>query len=717
MQIAKRYQDELPRLKKNVEKSFEYFQPNYERYHAFRKFVFETSLTSDDIALLSELEKPQLEFNMLESYISRLRGEFSKQEPSINVEASDGQPVNPATIAVVEGHFRSILADANKDSFEYDVYTDLLSGGFSVIKVWTEYANEMSFNQVIRLGRVFDPTMCGFDITARLPHKGDGKYCFDNYAKNVDEFRDEFGTGFKIDSLKFSKQIGGFNWSYSIKDEDILLLCDYYERKDRSAKIVQLVNGQVMKVDEYEQFLERWKNSGMIQQPPAVKGKSRTTMIPTICRYQLIENQVIDYVETDFRYLPRIFVDGNSILMRDGTNGQVKQMTRPYVYHARGQQRLINFAGQTLANELENMVQHKWKVAKESIPPEYADAYTNNQVPNVVVYNAYSDRIPQEPLPAPQEVVRTPAPPEIMNTFATGGQVIQSILGSYDAALGINDNQLSGVAIVEGATQSNATAMPYVVGFLQGLNQAALITLDLMPKYCVTPRTLPIVRPDGKRDYVPINQPGGIQLNYDTNALNVRVEAGVNFAVQKSRALQQIIALCNASPLFAQFINQMGLEVLLDNLEIRGLDQLKVLAQQFMQQLKQQQAQAMQQPNPMVMKAKIEAAKFQHQVQQDQTENQFRTAEIINDANANTNDRMKIVLEQQQAGVKDSVQMAKAQAETYKTAAELALKGVDQHHRHSMETVGQVHQHQMDELNLAHQVNQSQQSTGANANG
>ncbi len=691
MPVAQRYQDDLERIKKNVKKSYEYNKPNCERFWEFKQFVFASSLSGDDIAVLQELGKPELEFNVLEAYISRLRGEYSKQEPSITVSAAQGKPVNPQTIAVVEGHLRAILQEANNDSFEYEIYTDLLTGGFSVMKVWTEYANEMSFNQVIKWGRSFDPTMCGFDITARKPHKGDGQYCFENYPKTVDEFKSEFGN-FNLDNIKFSQNIEGFNWSYRTQSkDDILLLSDYYEKKERKAKIVQLANNQVMTTDDYDEFVESWRASGKIQQPPKPVGKSRNSTVPTVCRYQTIENQIIDYEETDYRYLPYVFIDGNSIMLRNGTDGAAQQMTRPYVYHAKGQQKLINFAGQSLANELENMVQHKWKVAKESITPEYSDALTNNQVPNVVIYNAFADTEQQIPVPPPQEVMRTPAPPEIMNTFATGSQMIQSILGSYDASLGINDNQLSGVAIVEGATQSNAAAMPYVVGVLQGFSQAAQITVDLLPKYAVTPMTLPIVLPDGKKSFVPINQQNGISIDYDSNALSVTVEAGVNFAIQKSRALQQIIALTQASPLFAQFINQEGLGVLLDNLEIRGVDQLKEASKDFMQQLKQHQQQQSQQPNPAVMKVQQEQQKMQMTAQQNQVENQLRSGEIANDAQANDNDRLKIMLQARQAGQEAMVQINKAQTEQYAKAVDLALQTGDQHHRHTKEAIELTH--------------------------
>src|ERR1700722_5670083 len=190
MDVAQKHQDQLERLKKKVEQSWEYFGENYARFNYFRKFVFQTSLSQDDISLLKFQKKPQLEFNVLEAFISRLRGEFSKQEPSIEVTAGDEEPIDVNTINVVQGHVKHILCDANKDGCEYNVYTDTLSGGFSVIKVWTEYAHEKSFNQVIRMGRVYDPVMCGFDPMARLSHKGDGQYCFELFPKTKDEFQE-----------------------------------------------------------------------------------------------------------------------------------------------------------------------------------------------------------------------------------------------------------------------------------------------------------------------------------------------------------------------------------------------------------------------------------------------------------------------------------------------------------------------------------------------
>ena len=50
--------------------------------------------------------------------------------------------------------------------------------------------------------------------------------------------------------------------------------------------------------------------------PPSTIGKPRKTMIDTICRYRVIENQVLEYEETDFSHLPLVFIDGHSLMIK-----------------------------------------------------------------------------------------------------------------------------------------------------------------------------------------------------------------------------------------------------------------------------------------------------------------------------------------------------------------------------------------------------------------
>jgi len=697
MEVAKRHQEQLERIKKNVKNSYESFKPNYDRFNEFRRFVFETSLTQDDVTLLTDISKPQIEFNVSEAYISRLMGEFSKQEPSIKVAAEDESQADPTTVHVVEQHLRHILRDNKNHHVRWEIMKDLYSGGFSIGKLWTDYAHPMSFHQVINFDRAFDPCLCGFDQIARFSHKGDGRFCFELMPYEVEDFKEQ-NPHINTDKISFNRQFAGYNWSYLNGNEKILLVADYYEKKKRDVKIVQLADDRVLTLKEYEAMMDAW---GDVAQIPAIKGKPRWTQLETVCRYRCIETEVIEYTETDFTFFPLVFFDGNSIMLKNPkTSGAVQQMTRPYVYHAKGAQKLKNFAGITLANEMENIVQHKFMIAKEALPKEqdWLAAYKDIQKPSNMVFNAFFEQDPDKPIPMPiREVQRVPTPPEVIQTFASTDSLIQNILGSYDASLGINDNQLSGVAIIEAATQSNAAAMPYVVGFLQGLQRVAEIIIDLIPKYYTTPRTIPVMGIDGKADYVKINQQDGVDMFYDTNALNVRVEAGVSFQIQKSRALQQLIALQQASPLFAQFMNEKGLSVLLDNIEIRGIDQLKLMVEDWQQELAKQKEMAMQQQqqemqnNPIVQRNKIEMAKLQQKGQEMQFEQQKAQTQFQIDAEKLKNDQMKLMADVAIAQDSGLTQRIKAEAERFSKQIDLAIKKKDMHHRHLKEAIETHH--------------------------
>lgn len=620
--LSERVKDQLKPIKEKIQTSYVAFKENNDRFKDYMQFVFHTSLKPDTRNKLSILQKPAVEVNIVEAIISRLRGEFAKQEPTFNVMAAEGLPIAKLTpqllqtIEAVENHLREILSDTYNDNLRYNLYTDGLAGGFSVAKVYTDYVNEMSFEQKIMVKRVFDPTLTYFDPLARESHKGDGRYCGELYPLERKEFIEYFGEDV-ANRIKYNRGLGNFQWTYKNQDIDVILVADHYEKKIKKVTLYRLSNGHTITKDKYEQLLEDWEESGTLLQPPIVLEK-RKSYVETICRYRLCDTEVLDYIETDYKYLPLVFIDGNSVYLQHNESGATFQMTRPFVYHAKGLQEMLNFSFQTIGSEIENMVQHKFKVAVESVPNKYQEAYTNVQQADVLMYNAFHKENPQVPLPPPMEIQRTPTPPIVENMYNTGPRMLQNILGSYDSVLGIQGNQISGVAIQQGALQSNAAAIPYLMGFIKGMNRVSEIIIDLIPKYYVTPRSIPIKDIDGKRRYQIINDkdnPESISFNYNPSHLNVRVEPGINANIQKQVALDQIQRMMQGSEAFAAFINSMGLEVIIDNLDIRGSDALKKMAFDYMQQIRQQQEEAKGQPSPEQMAVQVQQEAVQSQTE------------------------------------------------------------------------------------------------------
>ncbi len=491
--------------------------------------------------------------------------------------------------------------------------------------------------------------MTGFDPLARESHKGDGQYCYQLFPKSREEFEEEYGKK-ACEGMKFARGVGPYSldWSYNQQDQEVVLVCEFFEKKKKKVKLVKLTNGHTVLKKHYEnELLPEWERREVVQQPPLIL-EERWTEIETIVRYRFCESQVLDHVETDYSILPLVFIDGNSVDIRETTSGIAYQMTRPYAYHAKGIQQLKNFAGQTIGAEIENMVQHKFIVSVEAIPEDYKDPYRDIQQAQTLLYNAFYKDNPDVRLDPPREVQRTPTPPIVESIFMGSDKVTQSILGAYDSVLGTNEQDVSGRAISNGAIQSSAASTPYLMGYIKGLNRIAQIMLDLIPKYYVTPRSLPIMTPDGKRSYQIINKleevdeqgreivdPNNIKLSYQPHEFNIQVSAGVNTAIQKQVAIDQIIKMMGTSELFAQFINTEGLETLLDNLEIRGIDEMKAKAAQFMEGLKKQQQEASQKEDPMqeMVKAEleIEMAKIEQRKEESEANTQIKTAQIAVD--------------------------------------------------------------------------------------
>jgi hypothetical protein len=693
MELAEKHRDRLESLKDSVKRWHEYWQQNIIRFQQQKKFVYYSTISEDEKAALDDIGQPKIQCNIIEAFLSRICGEFSKQEPSMKVGSEVYTNDSSQMVDIVESHIRFAEDEARKNGVADEVLKDLAGGGYSALKIYTDYKNQKSFDQDIKWKRCYDPTLCGWDVLAQESDKSDGDCCFELFPKTEDEFKEMY-PDVRIDNIQFGGATAGFRWAYSNNKQKILLLCDYYEKKKKKIKIVRLSDNRVVAKKDYDDFVEKWNQAGITELPPAIV-EERMADDEVICRYRFIENQVLEYEETNYPGLPIVFVDCNSVMIQQSVEGATTQVTRSYGYNAIGAQKVANVALQSIANELQNSIQSKYMIAKEAIPPEYLQSYLDPQMPRLVVYKAFLDtegtKPGDVPLPPPREIQRPPMPPEFLQTLQMSFQLMQNILGSFDASLGINNNQLSGIAIVEGATQSNNAAMPMIVGYMRALNRIAQLYLDMIPKYYVTPRTIPVMLADGKKGYIEINGKNGPKLEYGKGELNIKIEPGVNSEIQKNRAIQLMAQVGQAFPIFAQFMGQKGLNVIIDNMDMRNIETLKDLSKQFEQEMAQQQQMAAQmqqqamQTNPQLINAKTQQQKVMIDAQQNQIENQLKASELSLTQQQADNDRLKILAEMQENERNNLVEMDKHETEKSRAAVDMAMKVADLSHRHTKE--------------------------------
>jgi hypothetical protein len=338
---------------------------------------------------------------------------------------------------------------------------------------------------------------------------------------------------------------------------------------------------------------------------------------------------------------------------------------------------------------------------EEAIPQQqdYKESITDPQRANTIVVRAYSENNPDKPIPTPiREVQYPPLPPEVMGTFNNSISIIQAILGSGSSNPQNNQDYISGKAIIEAVNVDNAAGMPYIVGYLAGLEQMARIHADLMPKYIVGRRTIPVVNKAAERIYQDVNQPGKPNLNYEVGALKVNIDAGVNFQVQKDKALQSIIGLTQANPKLAEFFSsEFGLPILTDNLTIYGADRLQEAVEKWIDAEKQKQQQMMQQQQQMmqqdprfikamadVQKVKLDEHELTMKEEQDQFERQVKVAELALEQEKVQNEAILVQHEAAQEEVNAAVQREKASAEIISHSLDAAAKMASIHHSQKM---------------------------------
>lgn len=706
--------DAIVRISENIKRSMNENFGNISRYNESREFIFKSTLSTKNRNSYSALNMPLLEFNISEAFLSRLRGEFAESEPGVTATIADDVKNTPELEQIrelVEGHLRYIFDEAKQNGVQISIFDEVTSGGFSVAKVYAKYEEGKTFRKKIVWEKCYDSTLTGFDVLARQSSKKDSEYCFELYPYPKDRFESTFNV--EIEDVNFSKSQEKFNWYYKIGDEEIVMVADYYEKKKVKTKIVELSNGQVINKKDHEKMVEEL-SLVTLEAPPIIINE-RELEEDKIVRYQLIGDTILTEEELENENtLGHVFFDGNSVVLN--CNGsRTELMNRPYLINCIGAQKLYNNLGVALADECQSLSKHKLLIAEESISPNYGDHITQPQKYDTLIYKAFYNNDPNKPNPPPVQMARAAFPPEMFALFQYVPTIFQNILGSYDASLGINNNQLSGVAILQGSIHSSYTAKPFINKYILSLNRIAEIILNLIPKVYVNEMSLPVITKEGENKYQQVNGQGQPSLKYDPSSLKIKVSAGAGFAAQQTQAMTQLIQLSQAMPIFAQFMNTKGLRILVDNLNIKGADLLKLMADEFMQELEQQKQMAMQQqqaqqgqPNPVMLREQNKQAELQLNAHKVDIQSQI--------------DASKLALEQENLQLKRAelagkveteqgymaLEQEKLDAQRASKIIEHTVKEIDQHHRHAKERT-QLHHKGVE---LHHKVSGNPHFTG-----
>lgn len=665
--------DLLERIRELVAQSHKHFELNYTSFLTSKTFVYKSTLLEDDINRLSATGRPQLKLNSTEAYVSRLLGEFESVKPSPNIR--ERNPLSqPAGIlgAVLIKLVEKVFYVSESTTLFYLNYANQLTGGWNVIKLYTDYENDETFSQIPKFKNVHDPCKVGFDPLARHPTKSDGAYAYEITELTVKDFKRQYPQARFDDTTD-----RGSLWSYS-SDTDVpmVAVCDFYEKEPYRYKVLELSDKTVVSEDKYKEIVEQAEASFLI--PPTVIRESRREAYHII-HYRLVKDCILEKNRNPYPELPLVFVDGNSAFLGG------EQLTRSYVYNAMDAQRAKNIFVNVFIDEALSLQKSTHLLSERALPSStaYRDYWVKPADRGLLIFNDLPKNPLESPIATPTILPRAPVPPEFLEFVRMAEKQFQFSLGAYDAEIGQGLNAVSGKAIIEGATASSAAAKPYFINFLITLQHLTKMILAVLPDIYTAQQSVEITLPDGKTKVVEVNDPSNpeaLPLNYRLIDLNIEVSAGANLAVQRQRNIEILISAARAIPaLQGIFDNPVVLkQLVLENLDLPGTGtvaaiidaQAKVAAEQP------------QQPNPVEISAQLEQKRLELMQEElrlkEEAQMSKNSLEIYKVRQNKQTLLLKMVHENDIEQAKLQMEMARLQAGRERDATELKMRVLQQ---------------------------------------
>jgi hypothetical protein len=522
-----------------------YFNENIVRGKDDMDFVLRDQWSAVERSEFNRLFKPAMQFNKLYDVTKKVVGEQRKNKPDLIVRSLTGKSTQEQ-INLRADLVRTISYQSQNDLVYQTAFKQALMMGFGAFEITLDYENPRSFNQVIRYELIPDVTRTSFDPTALKPHKGDGNFSSRQYVYTKEEFYATYPWVTNPVSYSDPRSLLDFQW----ETRDTIVVCKYTRKEWFPLKIVMLSNGMVMTEDEWIDFQENFDMHKALANSSQVVGKMILNEIPKvkmermtkdykIRQYMMTQNQIIKYVDWPSKYLPLIFVDGDSNFIR----GQ--QYTRSFIHEAKDAQKFVNYVGSEIAAEIKNRRREQWMGTPDNILGN-EQLWRNPELQNGILIAKPDPKTGQLPVKMPPWELSQ----SLLLQFQRGNQDIREILG-FSETEALQGRDMSGKARRERKMEGSMSAFVFFDNLNQAIEQGGRVVLDLLPVIAgEDERHMVISKADGRTDSVVLNKEtkDGKINTLEGGDYDVEIDTGPSFAVQKDIALEFFQQTIQANP-------------------------------------------------------------------------------------------------------------------------------------------------------------------------
>jgi hypothetical protein len=491
--------------------------------------------------------RPCLTINKLPQHVRQVTNDQRQNRPSGKVIPVDDQ-ADIEVAEVLNGVVRHIEYMSDADVV-YDTACDnQVTYGEGYFRILTEYCDETSFDQDLRLQRIRNSFSVYMDPHIQDPCGSDAEYCFITEDMPKDEFERLFPNAEPISSIS-TRGVGDEQLSQWIL-EDSVRIAEYFYATYEKATLHLYPNNQTA----YANSPEARQMEMMGVRPLRIREvEIRKIKWMKTNGYEILEEQdwpgkwipVIRVIGNEFEVDGRIYISG---LVRNAKDAQ-----RMYNYWVSQEAEMLALAPKApfigYGGQFEGY-EHQWKTANTTNWPylEVNPDVTDGQ---------------GAVLPLPQRAQPPLAQTGLIQAKMGASDDIKSTTGYYDSSLGATSNERSGRAILARERQGDTGSYHYVDNLARAIRYGTRQLIDLIPKIYDTQRIARIIGIDGETSTVRIDptqeeavrqvvNEAGIVIekiyNPSVGKYDVAVTTGPSYLTKRQEAMDAMSQILQANP-------------------------------------------------------------------------------------------------------------------------------------------------------------------------
>jgi hypothetical protein len=520
---------------------------------------------------VGDAPRPCLVVNKCAQHNLMIINDGRENKPSVKVHAT-GFGATAEAAQTFESLIRHIEYQSKASAVYTSATVDQVEAGWGYWRIVTEYPPDDSFEQEIYIRRVQDPLSVYLDPDAQELDKSDARWGFVFRDMPRSEFEAEYPQ-YKDMAGATSMESGNSTADWCSKDT--VRVAEYYERTEMTDTLWAVPADMIHPGHPGGTIRESAMIEGLPDAVKAAKLQSRDVPNITVSWSLVVGNEVVDQMDTAYNSIPIVLVVGRETVIdgkldRKGHTRAMKDAQRMYNYNASA---AVEYGA------LQTKV--PWVVQLESI--EGLEIYWETANIKNHAYLPYNSKDLDSGVPV-QPPVR-PQPPSSAPVFMEGMQVadqqMQMASGQYDAQMGAEGNERTGIAIQERQRQGDKATYHFIDNLGIAIAYTGRILVDLIPKVYDTKRVIQILGEDGTRTQVQVDpaapaahtaaptqgppqpsappQPSGqpdamVIFNPTIGRYAVEAEVGPSYNTQReeaANAYQQVMSMAGIGPLVA----------------------------------------------------------------------------------------------------------------------------------------------------------------------